>query len=188
MKKRRIVITVVVVIFVIAGIISVIDVNKRFPARTKEVYSLGEWMPAYNGVCVNAVEAYILDGEELKECMHNEFNGNWDFMFDMKTKKRALIIRLKIRNDGDTDRKVLNNVLQLAVCSYPAGWSSGVLHYVEKDELAPGDECEGMIAALISDAAVKDKEYPKFVKNNTFQVVQAVYPVYRMIEFKIEEE
>ena len=35
---------------------------------------------------------------------------------------------------------------------------------------------------------VSDSEYPRFVKNNTFQIVQAVYPVQRMIEFKIGEE
>ena len=80
-------------------------------------------------------------------------------------------------------------MLKLAVNSYPDGWTTGLgTHYAQENTLAAGEECECLAAYTIGLGMVSDSEYPRFVKNNTFQIVQAVYPVQRMIEFKIGEE
>lgn len=81
-------------------------------------------------------------------------------------------------------------MLKLAVNSYPDGWIQWFRYALCAGEYAcrPGEECECMAAYTIGLGMVSDSEYPRFVKNNTFQIVQAVYPVQRMIEFKIGEE
>ena len=49
-------------------IAAVINVNKRFPQRTKEVYAPGEWMPLDNSVSVCADTARILGKKEKRSC------------------------------------------------------------------------------------------------------------------------
>lgn len=45
MKKKKWIGIGIVLVLVFVVIAAVINVNKRFPQRTKEVYAPGEWMP-----------------------------------------------------------------------------------------------------------------------------------------------
>ena len=189
MKKKKWIGIGIVLVLVFVVIAAVINVNKRFPQRTKEVYAPGEWMPLDNSVSVCADTARILEGEELEACMRDEFGGQ---DFQVKKKKgrvRQLVIKFRIKNTGDSEINIWQYMLKLAVNSYPDGWTTGLgTHYAQENTLAAGEECECMAAYTIGLGMVSDSEYPRFVKNNTFQIVQAVYPVQRMIEFKIGEE
>ena len=164
MKKKKWIGLGIALVLVLVVIAAVINVNKRFPQRTKEVYAPGEWM-------------------------RDEFGGQ---DFQVKKKKgrvRQLVIKFRIKNTGDSEINIWQYMLKLAVNSYPDGWTNGLgTHYAQENTLAAGEECECMAAYTIGLGMVSDSEYPRFVKNNTFQIVQAVYPVQRMIEFKIGEE
>ncbi len=84
MKKKKWIGIGIVLVQVFVVIAAVINVNKRFPQRTKEVYAPGEWMPLDNSVSVCADTARILEGEELEACMRDEFGGQ---DFQVKRKK-----------------------------------------------------------------------------------------------------
>ena len=45
MKKKKWIGLGIALVLVLVVIAAVINVNKRFPQRTKEVYAPGEWMP-----------------------------------------------------------------------------------------------------------------------------------------------
>lgn len=134
MKKKKWIGIGIVLVLVFVVIAAVINVNKRFPQRTKEVYAPGEWMPLDNSVSVCADTARILEGEELEACMRDEFGGQ---DFQVKKKKgrvRQLVIKFRIKNTGDSEINIWQYMLKLAVNSYPDGWTNGLgTHY------APGE-------------------------------------------------
>ena len=127
MKKKKWIGIGIVLVLVFVVIAAVINVNKRFPQRTKEVYAPGEWMPLDNSVSVCADTARILEGEELEACMRDEFGGQ---DFQVKKKKgrvRQLVIKFRIKNTGDSEINIWQYMLKLAVNSYPDGWTNGIM-------------------------------------------------------------
>ena len=73
MKKKKWIGIGIVLVLVFVVIAAVINVNKRFPQRTKEVYAPGEWMPLDDGVSVCTGRGGVLEGEELECGVLDEF-------------------------------------------------------------------------------------------------------------------
>lgn len=187
MKKVKIIIASVMVLFLAAGFVfRVVQVNMRYPAAQELRANQSESID-FNGIAYQVTDFRFMTDEELATYQDNMLNPNRAASGGEAKEYKCALVEVKAHNTTQEEREARLTYF----CLQSGTWRNGIdlmtlMNYAEKGslyyQLAPGESVTQVLAFSFSSQQFKNDRLWQDVENRSYELVLSLYPVKRVIE------